>query len=266
MLPGAEFAWLSLPPDEDRTVDYWSFLHRVEDEEDEDWNQVSLRWIKLAAAFVDGALLTMRCGEQAPGNYRQDVLKTLQNKYLDLAAMIQRRAGESGDKWDLPPGPSDKKYKRKPTFLNNWDHHRLYKNVDLANLVGPLGGDTGKPSKHSLAVGSNLRVDGAGTVMKKRVLGLNENRTARLVCELCYRVLRHMVHKHAKNSVYLARFMEQIQQQLSLDLGAERVLLGILDDNEPLLQRMAMATSNSGSVNRPHPDGKTGTDFLGVYG
>lgn len=218
---GAEFAWLSLPPDEDRTVDYWSFLHRVEDEEDEDWNQ-------------------------APGNYRQDVLKTLQNKYLDLAAMIQRRAGESGDKWDLPPGPSDKKYKRKPTFLNNWDHHRLYKNVDLANLVGPLGGDTGKPSKHSLAVGSNLRVDGAGTVMKKRVLGLNENRTARLVCELCYRVLRHMVHKHAKNSVYLARFMEQIQQQLSLDLGAERVLLGILDDNEPLLQRMAMATSNSG--------------------
>jgi hypothetical protein len=37
-----------------------------------------------------------------------------------------------------------------------------------------------------------------------------------------------MVHKHKDNAHYLARYMALIQQQLFLELGAEKLLLEML--------------------------------------
>ena len=62
----------------------------------------------------------------------------------------------------------------------------------------------------------------------KEVLQLARNRTGRLVWQLCYGVLYHMVHKHADNANYLARYMSLIQNQLFLELGAEKLLLQML--------------------------------------
>jgi len=62
----------------------------------------------------------------------------------------------------------------------------------------------------------------------KEVLQLAPNRTGRLVWQLCYGVLYHMVHKHADNANYLARYMSLIQNQLFLELGAEKLLLQML--------------------------------------
>ncbi|KAJ1490985.1 hypothetical protein T484DRAFT_1776003, partial [Baffinella frigidus] len=63
------------------------------------------------------------------------------------------------------------------------------------------------------------------------VVALPANRTARLVCELCYTVLVQMVHKHEHNSSHVATFLGEIQDQL--------LLLEILADNEALLQTIA---------------------------
>jgi hypothetical protein len=73
----------------------------------------------------------------------------------------------------------------------------------------------------------------------REVLSKPHNRAGRLVCQLCYSVLYHMVHKHTVNSNYLAQYMTQIQDQLILELGAERLLLEMLADNESLLLSMA---------------------------
>ena len=75
--------------------------------------------------------------------------------------------------------------------------------------------------------------------MVKEVLARAQNRTGRLVCQLCYAVLYHMVHKHTANANYLAQYMTQIQDQLVLELGAEKLLLAMLADNETLLLAMA---------------------------
>ena len=71
------------------------------------------------------------------------------------------------------------------------------------------------------------------------VLAKPKNRTGRLVCQLCYGVLYHMVYKHTVNANFLSQYMSQIQDQLILELGAEKLLLAMLTDNEPLLLAMA---------------------------
>ena len=62
----------------------------------------------------------------------------------------------------------------------------------------------------------------------KEVIKQPHNRTGRLVWQLCYSVLYHMVHKHNDNAHYLTRYMTLIQQQLFLELGAEKLLLEML--------------------------------------
>jgi hypothetical protein len=62
----------------------------------------------------------------------------------------------------------------------------------------------------------------------KEMIKQPHNRTGRLVWQLCYSVLYHMVHKHKDNAHYLARYMALIQQQLFLELGAEKLLLEML--------------------------------------
>ncbi len=61
------------------------------------------------------------------------------------------------------------------------------------------------------------------------------NRPGRLVCELAYEVLLHMVRRHRSNAMRLAKHLDELQQQLALRAGAERLLREILDGNRELL-------------------------------
>jgi hypothetical protein len=61
------------------------------------------------------------------------------------------------------------------------------------------------------------------------------NRPGRLVCELAYEVLLHMVRRHRPNATRLAKHLDELQQQLALRAGAERLLREILNGNHELL-------------------------------
>eukprot|EP00960_Hanusia_phi_P040112 754256-Hanusia_phi.AAC.3 len=82
--------------------------------------------------------------------------------------------------------------------------------------------DVNKPGLYQLIKPTNL-------------LNLPKNRSAKLVLQMCYSVLWHIVHKHKKNSIEIANFLHEMQDHLVLDIGAERVLLEVLEGNEKLL-------------------------------
>lgn len=86
-----------------------------------------------------------------------------------------------------------------------------------------------------------LYPDSSGHALKRfclqvNILGHVRNRSVRLVCEMCYRVLCCMVHKHPGNANYLAKYLDAIQEQLVMKLGAGKVLLEMLRGNLTLLR------------------------------
>ncbi len=66
-----------------------------------------------------------------------------------------------------------------------------------------------------------------------------------MVCEGCYNVLCSIVHKHEKNAVHLSQYLDEIQEQLVLKLGAARVLLEMLKGNVKLIRYVFVCVHTS---------------------
>ena len=74
-----------------------------------------------------------------------------------------------------------------------------------------------------VAQGGGEQEEGDGSLLQAPV-----NRPGRLVCELAYEVLLHMVRRNRTIAVRLAKHLEELQQQLALRVGAEQLMREIL--------------------------------------
>ena len=82
---------------------------------------------------------------------------------------------------------------------------------------------------------SILKVPIGDLVRPVQFLDYPENRPALLIAEMVFKVLQHMVRKHKQNAAYIAKYLDEIQEQLLLRIGAESLLREMLIENDLLL-------------------------------
>ena len=76
-------------------------------------------------------------------------------------------------------------------------------------------------------------------LVRSSIMDSTRNRTVKLVLKLYYQVLATIVHRHPPNALHLSTYLDEIQDQLVIKLGAEDVLLEMLHGNDGLLRSLS---------------------------